>query len=571
VSDPYVGTRTLMRAFLDSVLPPGSAWNPVPGGDLDHLLDGMGDALQAVYDSLGTLDDIRNPRTTPFLDELEREYGVSPNVQLTDAVRRAYLLRRKYGRPSGTPSGLQAELDATGFGTGGYGLKVFANDPAVNPAFFTTQICQSFCGGPNAYCGYSSNPLPTGTWSAIVWDGTVWVAVSTDGQCATSPDLIVWTAQTITNHQWSAICLFGSSLCVVSTDGACSTSANHGVTWTAQTMTAGAWNAVVYTGTQLVVVGAGPTNYCATSPTGVTWTAQAGLAAGAYTSLVWNGTFLLAGGSNVLATSPTAVTWTPRAITAYFVISSMDWNGTIFCAVGSFAPTLGASGGSATSADGITWVVTNPLASAAAYRSIKWVAPLNLWVLVGQGGFQCLTSPNGVSWTRQAIPSGSWTCVAWNGTTLAAVGTAAIQLSSSTNAITWTIQGTGTAGAAFCGFLGGGTWIVNGDSFTGTPGYYGCGMTVECCGYTTLAGVATACCGYFATLIYSPVVIPPPPDSWSWQMVFFLAAAVLRDSGGYIVGTTNARIPTNLRQQLVEIVLRIKGMHSWAVLMADFN
>jgi hypothetical protein len=54
-------------------------------------------------------------------------------------------------------------------------------------------------------------------------------------------------------------------------------------------------------------------------------------------------------------------------------------------------------------------------------------------------------------------------------------------------------------------------------------------------------------------------------------MVFFLAAAVLRDSGGYIVGTTNARIPTNLRQQLVEIVLRIKGMHSWAVLMADFN
>ena len=46
--DPYLGQRTLMRAILDATLPPGTAWHPSPGGDFDHLLDGIGDDLQTV-------------------------------------------------------------------------------------------------------------------------------------------------------------------------------------------------------------------------------------------------------------------------------------------------------------------------------------------------------------------------------------------------------------------------------------------------------------------------------------------------------------------------------------------
>ena len=581
VSDPYLGSRTFMRAFLDSVLPPGRAWSPAPGGDMDHFLDGIGDSLQSVQDFLSTLAEIRDPRTTPYLDDLEREYGVQPNAQLSDAVRRSYLLRRKYGRPQSTSSGLQAELDATGFGTGGYGVKVFANDPPVNPAFFTTQVCQSFCGGPNAYCGYTQNGLPTGQWSAIVWEGTVWVAVSADGLCATSPDLIVWTARTIQNHAWSAICVFGSSLAVVSTDGACSTSANHGVTWTAQTMTAGAWNALVWTGTQLVAVGGGPTNYCATSPTGVVWTAQGGIPAANYSALVWNGSILLAGGvlvdgtNGAAATSSNAVAWTAQTVTDSYLINAMDWNGSVFCAVGSFwrfSPFL--QSGAATSPDGVTWTLTGlPQNVSNSLKAVKWISTLNLWVLVGTGSYQCLTSPDTINWTFRYIPAGSWRALAFNGTTtVATVGVGSVQLASSTNAIAWTVQGTGTAGAAFCGYVsGGGTFIVNGDSFGSTPAIYGCGMSVECCGYTTPASVGTAVCGYYATLIYSPVVIASPPDAWSWAMIFILAATVVRDVNGYIVATTNAKIPSNLRQQLVEIILRIKPLHSWGVLMADWN
>ena len=96
-SDPYSG-RTLMRAFLDAILPPGTLWQPAPGEDFDHFLDGIGDNLQGVHDALELLAHIRDPATTPYLDELEREYGITPNIQLTDAQRRANLLDAKYAR-----------------------------------------------------------------------------------------------------------------------------------------------------------------------------------------------------------------------------------------------------------------------------------------------------------------------------------------------------------------------------------------------------------------------------------------------------------------------------------------
>jgi len=151
VSDP-----TLMRAFLDAVEPPGSLWRPAPGGDLDKLTDGFGDGLQAVKDFLATLAYIRDPWRTPFLEEIEREFGIMPNVQLTDAQRRGTLALAKYARrrPS-TISNLQNALDRAGLGTGGYGLQVYANDPPVDPGPFTNYAFQMYLGGPNGYLGYA--------------------------------------------------------------------------------------------------------------------------------------------------------------------------------------------------------------------------------------------------------------------------------------------------------------------------------------------------------------------------------------------------------------------------------
>jgi hypothetical protein len=162
VTDPYIGQRTLMRAVLDATLPDGSAWNPVPGGDFDHLLDGIGDDLQTVLDFLGTIDDIRNPRTTAYLDDLEREYGISPNSQLSDAQRRATLLIAKYQRNiRGTINNLQTALDRAGLGAGGYGLTVYANDPPVDTGPFTTYAFITECVADLGYgknqCGYNTD------------------------------------------------------------------------------------------------------------------------------------------------------------------------------------------------------------------------------------------------------------------------------------------------------------------------------------------------------------------------------------------------------------------------------
>jgi len=176
VSDPYVGTRTLMRAFLDAVLPPGAIWRPAPGGDFDHFLDGLGDNLQATHDAIVQLAYIRDPWRTPFLDELEREYGVTPNAQLSESTRRAYLASVKYGRNrKSTLDTLQRALDDAGLGVGGYGLMVFANDPPVDPAPFMGFTYQMYLGGGNTqYLGYNTGGI-TRAFLGVASGGGVWL------------------------------------------------------------------------------------------------------------------------------------------------------------------------------------------------------------------------------------------------------------------------------------------------------------------------------------------------------------------------------------------------------------
>jgi len=153
--------RTLMRAFLDAALPPGAAWQPKPGGDLDRLLDGLGDNALVVRDFLANLARVRDPWTTPYLDELEREYGVSPNVQLTAAQRRATLALVKYARRRrGTRDDLQQALDRAGLGAGGYGLHVYINDPPVDPGPYMNYAFITMAGEADALCGYyTSGPI----------------------------------------------------------------------------------------------------------------------------------------------------------------------------------------------------------------------------------------------------------------------------------------------------------------------------------------------------------------------------------------------------------------------------
>lgn len=120
----------LMRAVIDAALPKGALWRPVPGGDLDNLLNGIAENAEALRVFLDLLGSVRDPAKTAFLADLEKEFGLLPNNDMTDQQRRDTLIPLVYGRNSGgTIDDLQSRID-----TAGFTAQVHANDPAIDPS-----------------------------------------------------------------------------------------------------------------------------------------------------------------------------------------------------------------------------------------------------------------------------------------------------------------------------------------------------------------------------------------------------------------------------------------------------
>lgn len=142
MSDP------LLKRAVDAVWPEGSAWTQKRGGGMEGLLLGVSDALEDVRAKLATLAYIRDPELTEQLDELEIDFGISPDPTLTDAVRRSRLSARINSvQPAGPRGRMERELQAAGFD-----LFVYSNDPAVDPRQFAT-LYETVAGGVDAFAG----------------------------------------------------------------------------------------------------------------------------------------------------------------------------------------------------------------------------------------------------------------------------------------------------------------------------------------------------------------------------------------------------------------------------------
>jgi hypothetical protein len=140
---------SLGRRALDALFPGGSAWKPKEGGDFDLFLDGTGDSIESSRGYLDNLSEIRRPETTPILSDLEREYGETIDLNISEDTRRMRLTAKKYSKlRNGSVDHLQAALDAAGFN-----LLVHENSPAVDPAIFLDQAFQMVAGGPAAFAG----------------------------------------------------------------------------------------------------------------------------------------------------------------------------------------------------------------------------------------------------------------------------------------------------------------------------------------------------------------------------------------------------------------------------------
>jgi hypothetical protein len=142
---------SISRRTIDALQPPGPLWKPKPSGDFDIVLETLGENFDTPAEFLGSIACIRCPDRTPIFEDLEREYGIKPNENVTDSDRLARLNRIVYqGEKIDSPDDLQDALITAGFTD----LLVHLNDPAVDPDLFLDSDFQMVAGGDNAYAGY---------------------------------------------------------------------------------------------------------------------------------------------------------------------------------------------------------------------------------------------------------------------------------------------------------------------------------------------------------------------------------------------------------------------------------
>ncbi len=142
----------LSRAVLDALYPEGSIWNVEQDGDLDNLLEAMGENDDFVADVMKFLGNIRDPLTVhiDLLPDLEKEYGIVTDTRLSETVRRMQLAVLVYQVDNnGSKDDLQTALNNAGFI-----VQVHENSPAVDPDIFLNSVPFMVAGGDNAYAGF---------------------------------------------------------------------------------------------------------------------------------------------------------------------------------------------------------------------------------------------------------------------------------------------------------------------------------------------------------------------------------------------------------------------------------
>ncbi len=293
----------------------------------------------------------------------------------------------------------------------------------------------------------------------VIWTGSFFIAVG-GTKCATSPDGITWTnrpgfTSAFTGGVANAIGWNGSTLVVVGGQPKCVvTSADNGVTWTARTVSDSVFaqsllgpSKILWTGSKFVVIGSGGagngTAQCMTSSDGITWSgSNLSSIAGVNNmgqGLAWNGSVLFyngienTGASCAGATSTNGVSWTLRTSFSSVTVNQMAgpaaWGNSKFVVSAPVSRII-------TSPDGITWTRQSNIPVSTYSNNMIWTG--TKFVQVGNcygNGFS--TSPDGLTWTTSPTfdaafgASKTAMAVAWNGSMYVVVGQNGVCVTSS--------------------------------------------------------------------------------------------------------------------------------------------
>ena len=272
-----------------------------------------------------------------------------------------------------------------------------------------------------------------------------------------------------------------------------------------------------------------------TSVNGVTWVrCNAGISQAqdlVLNGVTWSGSQYVAVGGDPDQRRPALVvssldgkTWTNRPVTAKGELRGLAWSGSVFVAVGR-------SGLILTSSDGITWSPRTSPGGKLNLHGVIWVG--NQFIAVGGhvtgefdstgfGGCVVLTSPNGVTWTRQTTPTvPPLHSIAWSGSKFVAVGQAAIL--TSLDGINWTKQSNPLpAPETLLGVTwGGGRFVAVSSerhamhSQDGVSWLIATGMSTTANFDKSVTGVCWTGAEYQATSVYGEVLISSDADTWA--------------------------------------------------------
>jgi hypothetical protein len=147
---PWESHPRTMRAVFDGLLPDGPAFKAQLDSDMDRLFDAIGgDIPEAVRVELGKLAFIRDPRKTNVLTDLEYECGIITTDSISEDERREYCAAVKYARPGhGADIDLESRLRNAGFD-----VRVYRNDPVIDPSVYASRDFAACCGNENSCCG----------------------------------------------------------------------------------------------------------------------------------------------------------------------------------------------------------------------------------------------------------------------------------------------------------------------------------------------------------------------------------------------------------------------------------
>lgn len=119
--------------------------------------------------------------------------------------------------------------------------------------------------------------------------------------------------------------------------------------------------------------------------------------------------------------------------------------------------------------------------------------------------------------------------------------------------------------SAICGAVGG-ELLVNGPIYLQSPAF---GMV--CGSEIAFAGEPEACAGFYDSLNLVPYVYEIPTDPTRWPFIFFVGGVATFGIGGELTDIAQINIPPYREQELKNLILRLKPMHSWAALVISFN